>query len=99
MSYNVAEIIEGLELIQEVSVDYTLGRRRNLSDEEAEDVAKSAVFLAMTALEKQIPMMPKDIIKVQQTDVSRGYCGNCGVYLLDYNNFCWNCGRKIMWGK
>lgn len=48
----IERLIEDLCLIDNVVVNYTQGRRMGLTDEEAEDRAMKAVYLAMKALEE-----------------------------------------------
>ena len=49
---NVEEIIKNLELIIDVTPDYVQGRRRGLTDDETEMIARKAVYEAIEVLEK-----------------------------------------------
>lgn len=55
----IEEIIRDLILIDLVVPDYSLGRSRGLSDEEAEIRVIRAIDLAIEVLEKQTPQMGK----------------------------------------
>jgi len=55
---NIEQVIEDLCLVDGVIPDYSLGRRRGLTDEETEKRAREAVSKAIEALEKQIPKKP-----------------------------------------
>ncbi len=50
---DIKEIIKNLELIIDVTPDYVLGRRRGLTDDETEIIARKAMYEAIEALEKQ----------------------------------------------
>ncbi len=97
----IEKIIDDLCLIDNVMVDYSQGRRRGLTDEETEDRAIKAVFLAMEALERLIPKCP---------DIENGWpalCPNCKLPLADYEGagiyMHWtkrgacDCGQRIDW--
>ena len=49
---DIKEIIKNLELIIDVTPDYVQGRRRGLTDDETEIIARKAVYEAIEALEK-----------------------------------------------
>ena len=55
---DIKQVIEDLCLVDGVIPDYSLGRRRGLTDEETEKRAREAVSKAIEALEKQIPKKP-----------------------------------------
>lgn len=52
---DIEKLIDDLCLIENVMVDYTLGRRRGLTDEETESRAIKAIGRAMEVLEKLTP--------------------------------------------
>jgi len=95
------KIIDDLCLIDNVVVNYTLGRRRGLTDEETENKAMEAVSLAMERLERLIPKCP---------DIKNGWpalCPNCkkpladyegaGIYMHWVNRGACDCGQRIGW--
>ena len=55
---DIEKVIKDLCLVDGVIPDYSLGRRRGLTDEETEKRARGAVSKAIEALEKQIPKKP-----------------------------------------
>jgi len=67
----ITEIVDDLCLIENVMVDYTLGRCRGLTDEETESRAIKAVGRAMEALEK---LTPTSVTKA--TDTSKSFSGH-----------------------
>lgn len=56
------------------------------------------IDLAISALEKQIPISPN--VMVRETDIRKYefyYCENCGLGIAEKGNYCIHCGQKLDW--
>lgn len=64
---------------------------------------ETAINMAISALEKQIPMKPKQKKRAEEQPL-KGHvvcvipCGNCGEYLNRLHYYCPWCGQKIDYG-
>lgn len=65
---DIEQVIEDLCLVDGVIPDYSLGRRRGLTDEETEKRAREAVSKAIELLEKQKEKLDKilEYVKAQE---------------------------------
>lgn len=88
---DIREVIEGLNLIDNVIVDYVSGRRKGFTDDETERLVYKAVTQAIELLEKQLPKQcKKDVYKNQ-------VCPNCESILQGRNQYCGWCGQRLDW--
>ena len=68
---------------------------------------KEAIYMAIDALEKQIPKKPDEHLEPIKKHMEEGktapFCPVCGEDLLDEANDCYmycpECGQKIDWGE
>jgi len=97
---DIEKLIDDLCLIENVMVDYSLGRRRGLTDEEAESRAIKAVNRAMEALEKQVPKEP-----IRQSTWKACPVCTLGIGVNDKTpnpgaiRYCYHCGQRLSWSK
>lgn len=52
----------------------------------------------ISALEKQIPKKPKDILSNEVGRLKYGQCQRCGRGIFGEYDWCSKCGQKIDWG-
>lgn len=94
------EALKYLELIDNVTIDYSLVQLREIDFDKAEELASEAINVAYEALESQAPRVPVEQKNTHQERIGRvrvGECPICQWAVVFYESYCSNCGQRLDW--
>ncbi len=100
---DIKKLLDDLDLISNVTPDYTAGRRRGLTDDETERVADVAMVKVIEAVEayqeKETPHPPEPKVHPKYPALGKDYYCKCGVLFFDWERhptkYCGNCGQLL----